>query len=61
MEIGELFPVEGAFDELFELVPDLAQERDSNATAGRMLLRRGKQKLGNGQPYGAIRLLEYLP
>jgi hypothetical protein len=57
MELGEALPLDNTFDEVFEVVVTLAQERDSSATAGRMLLRRGKQKLNSDQPYEAIRLL----
>src|SRR5262249_22922185 len=57
MEIGDVFPIDNTFDEIFEAVLVLAQERDSSATAGRMLLRRGMQKLDHDQPYEAIRLL----
>src|SRR5580704_16545113 len=57
MEVGELLPVSEAFDDIFEAMLTLAHERDSNATAGRMLLRRSMQKLGNHQPYEAVRLL----
>jgi len=55
--LGEVFPLESTFDDLFEVVLDLAQERDRNATAGRLLLGRGIQKLDHGRPYEAIRLL----
>jgi hypothetical protein len=57
MELGELFPLPGVFDEIFESVLATAQERDSRATAGRMLLRRGMQKLEHGHRYEAVRLL----
>jgi hypothetical protein len=57
MELGEVFPFNNAFDKIFEDVLTVAQERDSSATAGRMLLRRGMQKLDHDQPYEAIRLL----
>ena len=57
MELGEVFPLDEAFDELFEVVLSVAQKRDSSATAGLMLLRRGAQKLERGQPYEAIRVL----
>jgi hypothetical protein len=57
MELGEALPLDDAFDKLFEVVLPIAQERDSGATAGLMLLRRGAQKLECGQRYEAIRLL----
>jgi len=57
MELGEELPLDNTFDEIFEVVLALAQERDSSATAGRMLLRRGTQKVDSGQSYEAIRLL----
>ena len=56
-EIGELFPLDTAFENIFEAVLALAQERDGQATAGRMLLRRGTQLLEQHQPYEAIRTL----
>lgn len=57
MELGEYLPDGPGFDELFESVLLLSQERESRATSGRMLLRRGKQKLLSGKRYEAIRLL----
>src|SRR5262249_31943299 len=57
MALGDVFPFESTFDDLFEAVLDLAQERDRSATAGRLLLGRGIQKLDHGRPYEAIRLL----
>ncbi len=57
MELGEAIPLNDTFDEVFEATLGLAQERDSSATAGRMLLRRGMQKLEHNQPYEAVRLL----
>ena len=56
-EIGELFPFDTAFEKTFEAVLAVAQERDGQATAGRMLLRRGTQLLEQHQPYEAIRTL----
>lgn len=52
-----MFPLDVAFDELYETALELAKERDSNATAGLMLLRRGAQKLDADRPYEAICLL----
>ncbi|QLE59999.1 hypothetical protein [Nostoc sp. TCL26-01] len=57
MELGKYLPDDPAFDELFEAVLLLSQQRESKATSGRMLLTRGKQKLLGGNPYEAIRLL----
>lgn len=57
MELGECLPDDSSFDELFESVLLLSQERESRATAGRMLLTRGNQKLTSGNRYEAIRLL----
>ena len=57
MELGEVFPLPGVFDDIFEPALAVAQERDSRATAGRMLLRRGIQKLEHGRRYEAVRLL----
>lgn len=57
MELGEYLPNDLDFDELFESVLLLSQERESRATSGRMLLTRGTQKLSSGNHYEAIRLL----
>jgi hypothetical protein len=57
MVLGEAFPLSNTFDGIFEAVLTVAQDRESSATAGRMLLGRGMQKLENEQPYEAIRLL----
>ncbi|MBE9227256.1 hypothetical protein IQ264_17660 [Phormidium sp. LEGE 05292] len=57
MELGEYLPDDPDFDELFESVLLLSQERESRATSGRMLLTRGTQKLSGGNRYEAIRLL----
>ncbi len=57
MELGEQFPDDAQFDELFEAVLRVAKERESSVVSGRMLLRRGTQKLKASRPYEAIRLL----
>ncbi|WAL60769.1 hypothetical protein [Thermocoleostomius sinensis] len=57
MKLGEYLPNDPDFDELFESVLLLSQERESRATSGRMLLTRGNQKLISGNHYEAIRLL----
>ena len=57
MEIGENLPSDEAFDEIFESLVDTARRRESSAVSGRMLLRRGTQKLRGEKPYEAIRLL----
>ncbi len=57
MEVGEYFPDNPGFDELFESVLLLSKERESRATSGHMLLKRGNQKLVKGNRYEAIRLL----
>jgi hypothetical protein len=57
MEIGEYFTDDSNFDELFESVLSVSQKRESMANSGRMLLKRGKQKLHSGKFYEAIRLL----
>lgn len=57
MELGEYFSDDPNFDELFESVLLLSQERESRAASGRMLLTRGKQKLFRGKHYEAISLL----
>jgi len=56
-EISDLFPLNPNFDEVFEFALEIAQARESKATAGRMLLKRGLQKLEHNQPYEAIRFL----
>ncbi len=57
MEVSELLPTDEAFDEQFESMLAIANDRDSSATAGRMLLRRGMHKIEHQHPYEAIRLL----
>jgi hypothetical protein len=57
MELGEYLPDNPDFDQLFESVLLLSQERESRATSGRMLLTRGTQKLSSGNHYEAICLL----
>ena len=57
MEIGDAFPSDDMFDGLFETMLSIAEERQSRAGKGRMLLRRGEQKLSANKPYEAIRLL----
>ncbi|MFN6525298.1 hypothetical protein [Nostoc sp. ChiSLP03a] len=57
MELGEYLPDDPGFDKLFESVLLLSQQRESRATSGRMLLKRGRQKLLGGNRYEAIRLL----
>jgi hypothetical protein len=57
MELGEYLPDDPDFDDLFESVLFVSQERESRATSGRMLLTRGSQKLIKGHSYEAIRLL----
>lgn len=56
-ELEELLPGEPSFDSLFEVALEVARQRESSAVSGRMLLRRGAQKLRAKQPYEAIRLL----
>ena len=57
MEIGDAFPSDDTFDGFFETMLPIAEERQSKAGKGRMLLRRGEQKLRANRPYEAIRLL----
>jgi hypothetical protein len=57
MQLGEHFPKDESFDGLFESVLLVTRERESRTVSGRMLLRRGIQKLKGNQPYEAIRLL----
>ena len=57
MEIGDAFPSDDTFDSFFETMLPIAEERQSRAGKGRMLLRRGEQKLRANRPYEAIRLL----
>jgi hypothetical protein len=57
MELGEYLPDDPIFDQLFESILLLSQQRESKATSGRMLLKRGQQKLSKGNRYEAIRLL----
>jgi SEC-C motif len=57
MELGECLSGDEGFDEIFESVLAITRERNSSVVAGRMLLRRGIQKLKAKRPYEAIRLL----
>src|SRR5439155_2159199 len=57
MELGDLLPDDEDLDATFESALAVARERESQTVAGRMLLRRGRQKLKSGKPYEAIRLL----
>ena len=57
MELSDLLPDDEEFDTTFESALALARERESQTVSGRMLLRRGRQKLKSGKPYQAIRLL----
>ena len=56
-DLGEYFTDDAKFDEVFESLLEIARERQSVAVSGRMLLRRGIQKLKGKKPYEAIRLL----
>jgi len=55
--LGEFIKDDPSFDAVFEQVVNLAQERESQATAGRMLLKRGIQLSQLQKPYEAIRCL----
>ena len=57
MELGENLTDDPGFDELFETLLLVSQQRESKATSGGMLLKRGSQKFRNGNFYEAIRLL----
>ncbi len=57
MELSDLLPDDEEFDVTFESAIEVARERESQTVSGRMLLRRGRQKLQSGKPYEAIRLL----
>jgi hypothetical protein len=57
MELSDLLPDDQEFDVTFESALAVARERESQTVSGRMLLRRGRQKLESGKPYKAIRLL----
>ena len=52
-EIGN-FAEGAAFDELYEKVVALMQQRKSDGDAGKRYLERGEQKLSHGRPYEAI-------
>ena len=56
-EFGGSLASDDAFDEMFESLVEIARARESSTVSGRMLLRRGAQKLRGGMPYEAIRLL----
>jgi hypothetical protein len=57
MELGDLLPDDPEFDKLYESVLEVTRERENRAVSGRMLLRRGVQKLDGGKPYEAISFL----
>lgn len=57
MELGKYLTDDPNFDELFESVLLVAQQRESKATSGRMLLARGREKFISGNFYESIRLL----
>jgi tetratricopeptide (TPR) repeat protein len=57
MNLGDHLTNAPNFDELFETLLSVSQQRESRATSGRLLLTRGKQKFRNGNFYEAIRLL----
>ena len=57
MELSDLLPDNDEFDTIFESALELTRERQSRGVSGRLLLRRGSQKLKNGRPYEAIKLL----
>lgn len=54
---GEMLSDNEAYDDLFEAVIALKQERASRSEVGRTLLRRGYQKLRGGKNYDAIKML----
>lgn len=56
-ELGDVFAESSAYDELFETVVRVMEQRTSQGQTGAMLLDRGYQKLRGGQTYDAIRLL----
>jgi hypothetical protein len=57
MELGDFLPNDSEFDKLYETALSLTRERENRAVSGRMLLKRGIQKLNGGKPYEAISLL----
>jgi hypothetical protein len=54
--LGAFLTASPAYDELFEAVTSVMAKRVSEGEAGRLLSQRGFQKLGNNEPYEAIRL-----
>lgn len=56
-DLGEVLPDNQEYDELFESMLKLAEDRASSSETGRMLLQRGLQQLEAGKRYDAIRLL----
>jgi len=56
MDLSEYLPDSDELDKLFESVLLLSEKRESRATSGRMLLKRGKQKMLSEKYYEAIRL-----
>lgn len=57
MELGENLTDDPGFDELFETLLSVSRQRESKATSGGLLLKRGSQKFRNGNFYESIRLL----
>lgn len=55
-ELSELFDTP-EFDNLYELIVDAQRQRISDGEAGKSFRSRGRQKLGNGKLYEAIRWL----
>ncbi|HEV3038803.1 MAG TPA: hypothetical protein VHA33_13590 [Candidatus Angelobacter sp.] len=54
--LGAFLTASPAYDELFEAVTSVTAKRVSEGEAGQLLSQRGFQKLGNNEPYEAIRL-----
>lgn len=56
LELNDLLPDNKKLDQVFESIVDLTKVRTSKGNAGRLLLKRGYQKLRDGKKYEAIRL-----
>ncbi|HEY0021186.1 MAG TPA: hypothetical protein VGC13_33090 [Longimicrobium sp.] len=56
-EFGEVLDGNAAYEELFELVVEVASTREGELKGARMLLKRGAQQLDTNRPYEAIRTL----
>ncbi len=55
--IGQVFGEHPVYDEVFETVLEIVEQRNSEIAAGQQLFERGVQKINANHPYDAIRFL----